>query len=120
MWCLVCSGNHILCHITSTTDLRPLLINCRTMNAIFGHGGWSSQITMERNILNEKDERGRWNVGYLSTVKVTLLNGVSHEDCGSGEGIDNNKLKAHEKAMKSAVTDAMKRAARHFGERLGK
>ena len=92
----------------------------RTMNAIFGHGGWSSQITMERNVLNEKDDRGRWNVGYLSTVKVTLLNGVSHEDCGSGEGIDNNKVKAHEKAMKSAVTDAMKRASRHFGERLGK
>ena len=107
-------------YLQPRTDLRPLLINCRTMNAIFGHGGWSSQITMERNILNEKDERGRWNVGYLSTVKVTLLNGVSHEDCGSGEGIDNNKLKAHEKAMKSAVTDAMKRAARHFGERLGK
>ena len=90
------------------------------MNAIFGHGGWSSQITMERNVMNEKDDRGRWNVGYLSSVKVTLLNGVSHEDCGSGEGIDNNKVKAHEKAMKSAVTDAMKRAARHFGERLGK
>lgn len=91
------------------------------MNAIFGHGGWSSQITMEKNVINEKDDRGRWNVGYLSTVKVTLLNGsgTSHEDCGSGEGIDNNKLKAHEKAMKSAITDAMKRAARHFGERLG-
>jgi len=92
----------------------------RTMNAIFGHGGWSSQMLMERNILSEKDERGRWNVGYLASVRVTLLaNGACHEDCGSGEGIDPNKVKAHEKAMKSAVTDAMKRAARHFGERLG-
>jgi len=89
------------------------------MNAIFGHGGWSSQITMERNILNEKDERGRWNVGYITSVRVTLLNGASHEDCGSGEGIDNSKIKAHEKAIKSAITDGMKRAARHFGERLG-
>jgi len=91
----------------------------RTMNDIFGHGGWSSKIVMERNILSEKDERGRWHVGYLATVRVTLLNGVSHEDCGSGEGINDNKLKAHEKAIKSAITDAMKRAARHFGERLG-
>ena len=89
------------------------------MNAIFGHGGWSSHITMERNVLCEKDERGRWNVGYLARVRVTLLNGVSHEDCGSGEGIDNSKVKAHERALKSAITDAMKRAARHFGERLG-
>jgi hypothetical protein len=68
---------------------------------------------------NEKDDRGRWNVGYLVTVRVTLLNGVSHEDCGSGEGINNSKIQAHDKALKSAVTDAMKRAARHFGERLG-
>jgi len=67
----------------------------------------------------EKDDRGRWNIGYLATVKVTLRNGVSHEDCGSGDGINESKVKAHEKAMKSAVTDAMKRAARHFGERLG-
>mmetsp|Transcript_12585 Transcript_12585/g.22070 ORF Transcript_12585/g.22070 Transcript_12585/m.22070 type:complete len:460 (-) Transcript_12585:171-1550(-) len=91
----------------------------RTMNAIFGHGGWSTQITMERNVLCEQDERKRWTVGYLASVRVTILNGVSHEDCGSGEGIDPNKVKAHEKALKSAITDAMKRAARHFGERLG-
>ena len=82
-------------------------------------GGWSSQILNEKLIQSEKDERGRWYVGYLATVRVTLLNGVSHEDCGSGEGINDSKIKAHEKAIKSAVTDAMKRAARHFGERLG-
>ncbi|KAL3797351.1 hypothetical protein HJC23_010477 [Cyclotella cryptica] len=91
----------------------------RTMNAIFGHGGWSSQILSERLVQSEKDDRGRWNVGYLVTVRVTLLNGVSHEDCGSGEGINSSKIQAHDKALKSAVTDAMKRAARHFGERLG-
>mmetsp|Transcript_26233 Transcript_26233/g.54098 ORF Transcript_26233/g.54098 Transcript_26233/m.54098 type:complete len:335 (-) Transcript_26233:8-1012(-) len=89
------------------------------MNAVFGFGGWSSRITMERMVQCEKDDRGRWNIGYLATVKVTLRNGVSHEDCGSGDGINESKVKAHEKAMKSAVTDAMKRAARHFGERLG-
>jgi DNA recombination protein Rad52 len=82
-------------------------------------GGWSSQILNEKLIQSEKDDRGRWYVGYLATVRVKLLNGASHEDCGSGEGINESKIKAHEKALKSAVTDAMKRAARHFGERLG-
>lgn len=82
-------------------------------------GGWSSQILNEKVIQSEKDDRGRWYVGYLATVRVTLLNGASHDDCGSGEGINDSKIKAHEKALKSAVTDAMKRAARHFGERLG-
>ena len=80
-------------------------------------GGWSSQILNEKLIQSEKDDRGRWYVGYLATVRVTLLNGASHEDCGSGEAINDSKIKAHEKAIKSAVTDAMKRAARHFGER---
>jgi hypothetical protein len=68
---------------------------------------------------DEKDDRGRWWIGYLVTVRITLLNGSSHEDCGSGEGINPSKIQAHDKALKSAVTDAMKRAARHFGERLG-
>lgn len=52
-------------------------------------------------------------------MRVTLQSGLSHEDCGSGEGINDSKIKAHETAMKCAVTDAMKRAARHYGERLG-
>ena len=83
-------------------------------------GGWSSQILNEKLIQSDKDEgNGRWYVGYLATVRVTLLNGVSHEDVGSGEGINDSKIKAHEKALKSAITDAMKRAARQFGERLG-
>jgi len=56
----------------------------------------------------------------MATVKLTLLqNGASHEDCGCGEGIHESKLKALDNAIKSAITDAMKRAARHFGERLG-
>lgn len=65
-------------------------------------------------------DEGRWNVGYVASVKLTLLStGASHEDVGSGEATNENKLKAHEIALKSATTDAMKRSARHFGERLG-
>lgn len=72
--------------------------------------------------LSQSDElvRGKWVVGYAVTVKVMILKtGASHEDCGIGEGSHESKLKALDNAMKSAVTDAMKRACRHFGERLG-
>lgn len=57
----------------------------------------------------------------MATVKVTLLEGRNafHEDVGCGEGSNESKLKAMDTAIKSAVTDAMKRACRHFGERLG-
>ena len=59
-------------------------------------------------------------MGYVASVKLTLHStGASHEDVGSGEATNENKLKAHETALKSATTDAMKRSARHFGERLG-
>ena len=68
----------------------------RTMNWIFGHGGWSTKLLMERVVLSEQDERGRWNVGYVASVRVTISNGNSHEDCGSGEGINESKIKAHE------------------------
>ena len=57
-------------------------------------------------------------MGYLVTVRVYLLGGSSHEDCGSGEGIDPSEIQAHDKALKSAAT-ALKRAARGYGERLG-
>ena len=67
----------------------------------------------------EKDELGRWVVGYIATVRITLSDGTAHEDCGSGEGINPNKVACYDKALKSAITDAMKRAARHFGDRLG-
>jgi len=98
----------------------------RTMNSVFGYGGWGSEITMERLVYCEQDAKKRWVIGYLATVRIKILeNNTSpgipmfHEDCGSGEAIDSNKIHAHDKALKCAVTDAMKRAARHFGERLG-
>jgi DNA repair and recombination protein RAD52 len=41
------------------------------------------------------------------------------EDCGAGDGIDKSLGTASGHAIKSAITDAMKRAARHFGEKTG-
>jgi recombination DNA repair RAD52 pathway protein len=41
------------------------------------------------------------------------------EDCGAGDAIDRCLASATGNALKGAVTDAMKRAARHFGEKLG-
>lgn len=41
------------------------------------------------------------------------------EDCGAGDSIDRSLASASGNALKGAVTDAMKRASRHFGEKLG-
>jgi DNA repair and recombination protein RAD52 len=55
----------------------------------------------------------------MAIVKVSISNKNSHQDVGVGEACHESKLKALDTAAKSAITDAMKRAARHFGERLG-
>ena len=45
--------------------------------------------------------------------------GSYREDVGANDSIDKSLGTAVAHAMKGAVTDAMKRAARHFGEKLG-
>lgn len=52
---------------------------------------------------------------YVHTFHLTRL----EEDCGAGDSIDRCLASATGNALKGAVTDAMKRAARHFGEKLG-
>lgn len=106
-------GNRVLTYITGDGVIR-------TMNTAFGNAGWSTEITRERQVDCEF-QKGKWIVSYMATVKVSLLDGsgASHEDVGCGEGEHASKLKALDIAVKSAVTDAMKRACRHYGERLG-
>ena len=59
-------------------------------------------------------------MGVASTVRVTLQDGSYREDVGYGL-CENLKSKgdALEKARKSSVTDALKRALKHFGNSLG-
>ena len=52
---------------------------------------------------------------YVNTFRLTR----HEEDCGAGDSIDRCLASATGNALKGAVTDAMKRAARHFGEKLG-
>lgn len=88
-------------------------------NKIFGFDGWSSEI---KNITEEYCEivDQKINVAYTCTCRVTLKNGVYKEDVGFGSS-ENQKIKglAIEKAKKEAVTDALKRALRQFGNALG-
>ena len=67
-----------------------------------------------------KDDKGRYIVAFTATVRIThLRTGAFREDCGAGDAIDRSLASASGNALKGAVTDAMKRAARHFGEKLG-
>ncbi|KAL9187015.1 hypothetical protein ACHAXT_010735 [Thalassiosira profunda] len=92
----------------------------KTLNEAFGYDGWSLEVkdtTREEPIL---DDKKRYHVAYIATVRIThRRSGAYREDCGAGDSIDRSLATASSHAVKGAVTDAMKRAARHFGEKLG-
>jgi len=100
-------------------------------NRIFGFGNWSTDVLdlrcVEATAQNVYNYQGREKEGYLiaytATVRVTVHHEAgdqAHTDVGYGEGIEySNVGQAHESAIKEAVTDAEKRALRHWGNPFG-
>ncbi|KZT04465.1 recombination protein Rad52 [Laetiporus sulphureus 93-53] len=90
-------------------------------NEVFGFNGWSSSVVnLTTDFIDYSEETRRFTVGVTAVVKVTLRDGVYHEDIGYGS-LENSKSKgaALDKCKKEAVTDAVKRALRNFGNLLG-
>lgn len=89
-------------------------------NEVFGYDGWSSETkTIEVDFVDSVGD-GKFNVGVSAIVRITLRNGSSHEDVGYGK-IENCRSKADalDKCKKEAVTDALKRTLRTFGNLMG-
>ncbi|KAJ3164753.1 DNA repair protein rad52 [Irineochytrium annulatum] len=96
---------------------------------IFGFDGWSHTIKETAVDFCEPNREGSGiNVGVWAVVTITLRDGTSHElnispltqDIGYGN-MENAKCKgsALQKARKEAITDAIKRALKSFGNALG-
>lgn len=92
----------------------------RTLNEVFGFDGWCLEIKNTNREECVKDDKGRYHVSYTASVRLThRKSGTFKEDCGAGDTIDKHIGTAVSHSLKSAVTDALKRAARHFGDKLG-
>ena len=91
-------------------------------NRIFGHGSWSYTLkSLDRDDLREaKDSKGnpQWQAAYTCIVTVNVGD-VVREDVGFGSGFAKQVGDAIEGATKEAVTDALKRALRTFGNPFG-
>lgn len=92
-------------------------------NRIFGFDGWSYEITECTCVYQAPREIGQqkkpgFGVTYTAKVRVIVL-AVVREDFGAGHGYDVDCGLAHESAIKEAVTDALKRALRSFGNPFG-
>ncbi|KAI9278122.1 hypothetical protein BY458DRAFT_488266 [Sporodiniella umbellata] len=89
-------------------------------NDIFGFNGWSSDIKDTTIDFVDILDDGRVNLGVSVTVRITLKDSTYHEDIGYGSAENcRSKAMAFEKARKQAVTDAIKRTLRNFGNALG-
>ncbi|KAG9313572.1 hypothetical protein JVU11DRAFT_5901 [Chiua virens] len=90
-------------------------------NEVFGFNGWSSSVvSLTTDFVDYSEESRRFSVGATAIVRVTLRDGAYHEDVGYGL-LENSKSKgaALDKCKKEAITDALKRTLRNFGNLLG-
>ena len=90
------------------------------LNRIFGFLNWSADVQDSVQAFEEKNEKGQWHVGY----KVTLTLSFPQEQCTYTESAVGfatlpSRGEAHDMAIKTAESDALKRAAINLGTQFG-
>jgi len=95
-----------------------------TANKIFGYGNWDYNITSLTQVSQELNHNQNNIICYKAVVNVTVHDlthskSVTREDVGFGTGIAKILADAHEGGAKEAVTDAIKRTLRSFGNQFG-
>ena len=99
------------------------------LNRVFGFEGWSKEITMLEQVFatqghpTDQSKKG-WYACYRSSVRLSIhfemAPSVVKEDAGTGSAENQpSQADAHDLAIKSAVTDALKRAAKDLGDQFG-
>ena len=95
-----------------------------TANRIFGYGNWSYNISTLEQVSQELNHNQNNIICYKAVVNITVHDlthskSVTREDVGFGTGIAKTLADAHEGGAKEAVTDAIKRTLRSFGNQFG-
>lgn len=95
-----------------------------TANRIFGYGNWSYNVSVLEQVSQESNQNQNIVICYKAIVVVKISDAkhehpISREDVGFGTGIAKSLADAHESAAKEAVTDALKRSLRSFGNQFG-
>ena len=92
-------------------------------NRIFGFGGWGYELVGDVTLrpIEQTDSRTgevTSTAAYAAVVRVTVPGAPSRTDVGF-QPVSDESPEGHETAFKGAVTDALKRALRSFGDRFG-
>ncbi len=90
-------------------------------NRIFGFDGWDRE-TVESRCVLDRENSGIFHAVYVAKVRITVRaegKSVLREGYGTGEAQGASAGGTHEKALKTAETDATKRALATFGKPFG-
>lgn len=90
-------------------------------NRIFGPDSWNRE-TVETKCLLGRERQGHYEAVYVARVRITVRAAdhiVTRDGIGSGEAQGESLGEAHDKAIKTAETDATKRALATFGKPFG-
>ncbi len=92
-------------------------------NRIFGFGGWGYEllgdVTLRQiDLTDSRTGEVTSTAAYSAVVRVTVPGAPARTDVGF-QPVTDETPEGHETAYKGAVTDALKRALRSFGDRFG-
>ena len=100
----------------------------RTMNRIFGFGGWSADVTQmelisEREVTQRNGKTG-WNVIYRAQCRVQIfseqsLDPTTYTEWAAGDATNPTLADAHDQAIKTAESQAFKRCVVNLGDQFG-
>lgn len=94
---------------------------------IFGFGGWSADVLSAELAFEDKDEKGRWSVGYRVVMRLAIhpddesytSGAATYTEAAVGSATLPQRGEAHDMAIKTAESDALKRAAINLGTQFG-
>ena len=87
---------------------------------IFGFGGWSWNVLKAELAFEEKNEKSQWNVGYkvIGRLYIHSLE-CDYSEAAVGSASLPQRGEAHDMAIKTGESDALKRAAINLGTQFG-
>jgi len=91
------------------------------LNRIFGFLNWSADVTQAELAFEEKNEKGQWNVGYKVVLRLSfgMHEYATYTEAAVGSATLPSRGEAHDMAIKTAESDALKRAAINLGTQFG-
>lgn len=88
------------------------------LNRIFGFLNWSADV-LTADLAFEQEKDGKWNVGYKVVLRLSFPDGATYTEAAIGSATLPQRGEAHDMAIKTAESDALKRAAINLGTQFG-